>query len=309
MVNSYSIGNPSIISINQRIALGSAQFGLPYGISNNEGQTSISEVEGILKLCWKRGINLIDTASLYGNSEKNLGKTMGGHNWKIVTKTPKIDEKKINNKHASLLIKTLRQSLFHLQRDNIYGLLIHDCNDLFKTGGSLLFNAMKSMKTEGLINKIGVSVYNPNQLKKILQNYCFDIVQLPINLFDQRFLESGMLTKLREVNIEIHVRSVFLQGLLLMESNNIPDYFLPIMPKFRELDCFLNESNIDRVNFLLSFVLGIKNVDYIIVGVNSLAQMKDLTEKPLVQIAKNVDYKKFAIQDEKFINPSNWKQL
>lgn len=288
-----------------RLALGTVQFGLDYGISNSEGVTPLEEVREILTVAKRNNIRVIDTAPMYGGSEEVLGKTLpDGNDFDIVTKTPRFDE--INtDKKAEFLEKTFRGSLKKMNRRGVYGLLIHHANDLLGNGGDFLFGKMKELKTEGMVKKIGVSVYTSAQIDMILDRFDIDIIQLPINVLDQRLLMSGHLAKLKNDGIEIHARSAFLQGLLLIEPAALPSYFDSIKPHLKQYRDSLHQYRLTPLQAALSFVAGINEVDVVVCGVNNHLQLEELCGS-LMSIEPSM-LSNFAIYDEDILNPSKWK--
>ena len=218
-----------------KIALGTAQFGLNYGVSNKQGKTSKKQVLSILKYAHENNINFLDTAANYGNSEEVVGEVNLVKNWNIITKTISFQDDQITNRDTNKLKKYFNNSLKKLKKESIYGLLIHSCDDLFKPGGDKLFKEIENIRSSGCVEKIGVSVYNNNQIDRLLSEYDFDLVQLPISILDHRLIESGALEKIKDTGAEIHARSVFLQGILLMPLDVVPSYFLPIRKKLESL--------------------------------------------------------------------------
>jgi len=202
----------------RKIALGTVQFGLDYGIINHSGQVSIDEVKNILDYAKDKGIDTLDTAARYGNSEQVLGE-VGVNNYRIITKTTPLKN------GVDGVIKGLHQSLDNLNIGQVDGLLIHNINDVKDKRFGDLFHKLNELKEEGLINKIGFSTYTPDQVDFLLENFDFDLIQVPFNIFDNRLIQGGQLKALKKKKIEIHARSVFLQGLLL-DFNNLSDYFL-----------------------------------------------------------------------------------
>ena len=205
-----------------KLGLGAVQFGCDYGISNKNGQVSLDEIIKILEYAKENGIDTIDTANLYGNSEEVLGQ-FNLDDFKVVTKTVKVDK----NLNCHENIKYFKDAFFQSQKKlgniRLHGLLFHESTDLLGDYSEHLWDLLSSFKNKEYVNKIGVSVYTPDILCKILEKFDIDIVQLPLNILDQRFVP--LLGKLKEKNIEIHTRSTFLQGLLLMENDAISDYF------------------------------------------------------------------------------------
>ncbi|MCP4703790.1 MAG: aryl-alcohol dehydrogenase [candidate division Zixibacteria bacterium] len=289
-----------------RLGLGTVQFGLDYGISNQQGQNSIKEAGQILSEAKTLGVEILDTSPNYGTSEEVLGKCLvENSHFNIVTKTPIFDEETITEQSGILLTEYFEKSLERLGCDKLYGLLVHHAENLLTLGGKYLIKSLNELKSKGLVNKIGVSVYNGEQIDKILDVIEPDIVQLPINLFDQRLIDSGHLVKLKKLGTEIHARSVFLQGLLLMQSENIPDYFEPIKNDIDNYFLYLKEQDVSPQEAALNFAKNIEEIDYIILGVNSVNQLKENVNAFNKKV--NINFKRFAIVDEKFINPTSWK--
>jgi aryl-alcohol dehydrogenase-like predicted oxidoreductase len=257
-----------------KLALGTVQFGLSYGISNKTGQTKINDVKEILETAKQNKIQLLDTASLYGQSEIVLGKSLTFDNpFKIVTKTIRFNSPIISQKECDSLVKNIEQSLIKLHQKNIYGVLFHNSQDVLVKNGKNLFNTMLKLKKSGFIKKIGFSVYTAEEIDNLLANYAFDIIQLPINIFDQRLLKFEHLKKLKKAGVEIHVRSVFLQGLLLMPQNEVSPFFKPIHQHLKKYHQMLNEKKISSIQATLNFVKQINEVDYIVIGVNNKQQL------------------------------------
>jgi aryl-alcohol dehydrogenase-like predicted oxidoreductase len=290
-----------------KLGLGTVQFGMNYGISNQEGQTSADSVAKILTLAANNNISVLDTAPAYGSSEQILGNTLlqTKHQFNIITKTPKIQKKKITLKDAEIIHHTFNQSLSLLHQSSLYGLLSHDTDNLLAVGGDYVYDKMVELKNRGLVKKIGASVYNEMQLNKLCEKYSFDLIQLPINVFDQRFLKNSCLTHLKNANIEIHARSAFLQGLLLISPDNIPPYFYSIKQHIIEYHDFLNKHQLTPTSAALGFALGIEEVDTVICGVTNDQQLQELLA--LKDPINSSYFKEFQLTEDCYINPSQWK--
>jgi aryl-alcohol dehydrogenase-like predicted oxidoreductase len=291
-----------------KIALGTVQFGMSYGVSNQLGKTDDLEVKKILKYASQKDISMLDTAALYGSSESLIGNLTHKNDkkWDIVTKIPNFEDKIINDKQVKILIENFNLSLTRIGKKNIYGLLLHSCDNLFLTGGHKLLEAMMKLKEEGLVKKIGVSLYSGNQIGRILDNYSIDLVQLPVNILDQRLLDSGHLKTLKKYNVEIHARSVFLQGLLLMQISDIPSWFNPIKGVLNAFHKEANRRGISALQLALCFVQSINEVDKVVVGVNTWEQLHQIIESSSLQVDIS-DFSNLSISDENFLNPSNWR--
>jgi|APSaa5957512622_1039677.scaffolds.fasta_scaffold11058_2 aryl-alcohol dehydrogenase-like predicted oxidoreductase len=289
-----------------KLALGTVQFGMPYGIKNEYGKIPLSQVSQILETAYNNKITVLDTAFYYGTSEEVLGNTLGVRNWKIVTKTPHFSGDEISDVEINQLVESFNTSLLRLGRERVYALMIHACDDLFKVGGERLFNAINNLKSSGLVDKIGVSVYKEEQVERLLNDFDIDIIQVPINVLDQRLLVGGYLERLKERKVEIHARSVFLQGLLLMPLKSIPLHFKPIIQKLRKFDRMALELSIDKLSLSLEFVNSIKEIDKIVVGVDSVLQLKQIIASVKATISP-VEFHELIVSDLQFINPSLWK--
>jgi aryl-alcohol dehydrogenase-like predicted oxidoreductase len=288
------------------LALGAVQFGTPYGVSNNEGKTPKNQALSILNFAQKKGISMIDTAPSYGDSERVLGELFDGEEWEIITKTISFNSKEINEEQIGQLRRAFQKSLANLNQKSIYGLLIHSCNDLLKPRGEAIFKEIEKFRNSGLVQKIGVSVYDSDQIDYLLSEYDIDIVQLPINILDQRLINSGHLKKLKDCNIEIHARSVFLQGLLLMSLEDIPSYFSPILDDLIKIKKASSGMGLSSLELALSFVTGVKEVDKVIIGVNEVKQLMEIINASQIYLNPK-DFDSLSIYDSNFLNPSNWK--
>ena len=255
-----------------KLALGTVQFGLEYGIANKTGRPSNSEILKILSLACHGGINLLDTAVDYGSSESILGATAGAH-FDIVTKVGKIDET-----GEVYLREAFLSSLQRLKRSNIYGLLIHSPLQLIgnKKFSERLVNCLHQLKDEGLVHKVGVSIYCPFELEQILEIFIPDIVQFPISAIDGRWKKSGLLDEMKNLGIERHARSIFLQGLLGLDAAKLPAWGLSYAPFWSEWGEWCTQN--DRVPLEAALCASLRNpdLDKIFIGVEKLAQLEDL---------------------------------
>jgi aryl-alcohol dehydrogenase-like predicted oxidoreductase len=277
------------------LALGTVQFGLDYGISNANGKVPIEEVKKILRFAQKYDIDTLDTAPSYGNSEKALGET-GGNDFKIITKTTSL-QLGVDN-----VLQAFHQSLDNLNIGQVEGLLIHNINDTKDKRFDELFHKLNNLKEEGLINKIGFSTYTPDQVDFLLENFDFDLIQVPYNVFDTRLVEGGQLKALKKKNVEIHARSIFLQGVLL-DFDNLSNYFSTWRKQFTEYQAMVKNSDLSLLEYALNFSLNMKEIDKILVGVNSENQLKEIVQS----VKRKSSLKAYPIGDINLLNPSLWK--
>lgn len=289
-----------------RLALGTVQFGKKYGISNKSGQTSRLETKKILRCAKEAKITLLDSATGYGNSEELLGTLLNRDTqFKIVTKTPYLRSDSISNVQIKQIKTAFHHSLQKLQKTKIYALLVHNANNLLVANSDALYNALLELKLQNKVQKIGISVYDSTEIDRVLEKYPFDIVQLPINLLDQRLINSGHLKILKKMNIEVHARSIFLQGLLQMSLDKIPPYFKSIYPLLSQLHTLLRTKNVTITQAAISFVKQINELDYILVGVNTKNQLMDNIKAFRKEVM--IDFSEFAIENKDILNPSKWQ--
>ena len=281
----------------RKIALGTVQFGLDYGITNHSGQVAIDEVKDILNYAKTNNIDTLDTAARYGNSEQVLGE-VGVNNYRIITKTTPLKN------GVDGVIKGFHQSLDNLNIGQVEGLLIHNIDDTKDKRFGELFHKLNNLKEEGLINKIGFSTYTPDQVDFLLENFDFDLIQVPFNIFDNRLIQGGQLKALKKKKIEIHARSVFLQGLLL-DFNNLSDYFLTWKNEFDIYQNVVKESGLSKLEYALNFALSVHEIDKVLVGVNSEDQLREIVSS----VKGQGDLSAYPICDKNLLNPSNWGKL
>jgi len=289
-----------------KIALGAVQFGMDYGINSISGQVLPAEIKDILNYAYRQNIDLLDTAPAYGNSEQVLGK-YNSHEFKIVTKTRHFDCLEIGNREAQLLDSDFSQSLTDLKKDRVYGVLFHNANDLLKHGSDKLFNRLNDFKQAGKIKKIGVSIYNHEQLQSIIDNFDIDLVQLPFNILDRRLVDSGMFRMLQDRGVEIHARSVFLQGLLLMTEQSRPGKFKRWGTLWKVWHEWLNDNQITALEATIRHAISIPEISKVLVGVDTVDQLKEIVlASP--GILPDIPPEMFT-NDADLLNPSNWGKL
>jgi aryl-alcohol dehydrogenase-like predicted oxidoreductase len=278
-----------------KLALGTVQWGMPYGVLQHD-QPACEDIAEILSQADKARVSLLDTAPDYGNSERVLGRLSEAKSFRLITKVPPL---KTREQARTIFEK----SLVNLNVNSLYGLLLHRGQDLLGQSGEALFAWLQSLKAEGRVKKIGVSVYTGEEVDAIFSRYALDLVQLPLNAFDQRLVKGGQLARLQEQGVEIHARSVFLQGVLL--SPQLPQ---PLQIFESHLDYWraqVKACGCTPLEMALSFVRSQPMVDKIVCGVHSVAQFKALLEafsKPIVK----TDYEAFSLSDTRLLNPANW---
>ena len=304
---------PTALEINPRAAacarmgLGTAQFGLDYGITNATGRVRDDEVRGILAIAAANGIGMLDCAASYGEAEKVIGRLAPGiGTFRIVTKTPTVNASEVTAEDVSRFDAALDQSLENLGRSSVDGLLLHRAGDLAKRGGDRLTRFLIEARDSGRAERIGVSVYSGTEIDAVLEQLRPDIVQVPISVADQRLIESGHLARLNAFGIEVHGRSVFLQGVLLAASGSLPSEFEPARDRLEALGRAASANGLSRLEACLSFVLQQANIDVVIVGVARAAELDEVVAATVSVADRAVDGAGLGIDDERIVDPRNW---
>ncbi|QJD87191.1 aldo/keto reductase [Cohnella herbarum] len=290
-----------------KLGLGTVQFGMNYGVSNTGGQTSLEEAREILDLAEESGISVIDTAAVYGESEEVLGKLLRKrHSFRITTKFPALIPQDRCSFESNEVVSLMTESLKRLGQRNVYGLLLHRADELLSPYGDEIMKGLQKCKRMGLAEKVGVSVYAEDRINELINSYPIDLIQVPVNLFDQRLVRNGFLNRCQSMGIEVQARSVFLQGLLCMEPYNLPAYFRPYVGRLQSFHRYISERGITPVEAALSFVDGLPEIDAFVCGVNRCDQLRQLVAS-MRNPAKGLDFSKFASTDSSLLNPSLWK--
>ena len=284
-----------------KLALGTAQFGLDYGLANISGRLTNAEIRDILNHARFSGIDTIDTAAAYGNSEQLLG-DFGVAKWKVVTKLPSYNVQPVNM--YSWAAECVDNSTKRLNIDFLYGLLLHDPSVLLKSNGKYLADALKDLRSTGRVKNIGFSIYSPEILPSILAILRPDIVQVPLNILDQRIIESGWLRRLTSEGIKVHARSIFLQGLLLQEPGDRPVYFDRWTDALAKWDSLVQETGHSRTALCLGFVKQFEQIDRVIVGIDNTGHLRQLVKDFSLNIT--VTPQNLSVQDASLIDPFNW---
>jgi aryl-alcohol dehydrogenase-like predicted oxidoreductase len=284
-----------------RLALGTAQFGLHYGIANQSGKVALSTARALLQFAARNDIDTIDTAISYGDSETCLGE-IGTENFKIVTKLPPIPDNLIEV--SNWVAEQFSVSLERLNVTKVYGLLLHKPEQLLGSNGEALYRALRVLQDNGQVNKIGVSIYAPTELDELIPQFEIDLVQAPFNLIDRCLCSTGWLSRLKELGLEVHTRSTFLQGLLLMETDEIPYKFERWNSLWLRWQQWLKDRNISSIQACLAFPLSFPEIDRVVVGVESVSQLEQILSSAIN--FPELDLPDIQCSDVNLINPSRW---
>ena len=282
-----------------RIVLGGAQLGLPYGILNGGETLSREEVARILDTAAGHGIDAIDTAIAYGQSESVIGET-AQNRFKIISKLPPIP---LDVSNVSQWVRTqVDASLSRLKCTSLDALLLHRSQDLTDAHGAELYAAINSLKVEKIIQRFGVSIYTPDELNGIIETFDIDVVQAPLNVFDRRIL--GVIDQLTTLNIEVHVRSIFLQGVLIAKPENRPQRFQPWSDHFARFDEWVLSSGVSAMACCLGFALQQSGVAKLVIGTTSPESLTEImTSIPNMKLEVPADLQSSS---EQLIDPRVW---
>ena len=289
-----------------QIALGTAQLGLNYGINNKTGKPATKEVFSIFDTAYKNGIEVLDTAYAYGDSEKIIGDYIRDTERKftICTKLPHIACGNQNVFHF------LNESLQNLNVNQIEYYLLHN---IIEASNPNIIDELIKLKEKELIRKIGVSVYDIKEVELVLEKDIFDAIQIPMNIFDRRIFKSGYLEELKRKKIKVFIRSIFLQGLFFSESDEIP-FKLEKARKYLEMiKDFSNKFDLDIADLIFGWFKYNGFGDYILIGVETNNQLetnvksfnKEIDNKIMYEFNKLVDEIKIA-NDSIIIDPRRW---
>lgn len=254
-----------------KLALGTAQLGLDYGIANTRGKVAGAEAEAILRYTREAGITTLDTAVAYGDSESRLG-AIGVEGCDVVSKLPAVPDDCPDV--SEWMIGLVGQSLAKLRLERLYAVLLHRPAQLLEARGAQIYAALQQLKVAGLARKVGASIYQPSELDEIFGQHPLDLIQAPFNLFDHRILDSGWLTRLKQAGAEVHARSIFLQGALLFSPEARPTRFQRWASHFERYDAWMRSHGRTPLQACVGHALSVPEFDKVVVGVDSAAQLR-----------------------------------
>jgi aryl-alcohol dehydrogenase-like predicted oxidoreductase len=288
------------------LAVGTAQFGQAYGICNKGGAVEGVAAREIVKLALAHGIDFFDTARLYGDSEAILGASLPSEkNVRIITKFAG------DAAAPEKIRRDCQDSLRILDRDCVYAILIHNAQCLSGREGVRIWEELNGLKNEGLVKKIGVSVYAPEEFKTLAARFGPDIVQVPCNLLDQRFLAPDVQALKRDGNIEFHARSLFLQGILANLPEGVPPFMMERKDMFEKITDAADKAGMTMLEFCMSFALSCadkKAIDRWVVGVDSPAHLSGIADCAAAIKTAPLEWAQFGINAVEIIDPRQWKR-
>lgn len=287
-----------------KLALGTVQFGLDYGVANSFGRVTVQEAGAILQCAQACGLDTLDTAIAYGDSESVLGQ-LGIQHWNTVTKLPAVPEN--CQDVAQWVHEQIEQSMARLGVSQLHGVLLHRPAQLLEKMGPALFGTLQTIKAQGKTRKIGVSVYGPTELDALFDAYALDLVQAPLNILDRALVESGWASRLHDAGVEVHTRSAFLQGLLLMPAAQRPAKFNSWANIWRAWDSWLEQEVLTPLQACLRYLTNLPQIDRVVVGVDTAAHLQQIVQAVDGKLPTMPEFP--DLQDARLINPASWNQL
>ena len=290
--------------MNRKLILGTVQFGLDYGINNSIGKPTNKNIYKILDYAYENGIRTLDTAESYGNAHLIIGNYLKKNSKKNFKLISKLNSKQILNK-GKLKFHIINK-LKEFNIEYIHGYMIHDFKNFIQN--EYLLKELESIKREGFINIVGISLYENDEIVNVINNYNnFDFIQVPFNLLDNETRRGKVLKLAKKKNIKIFSRSTFLQGLFFKQLNSFPSNLNPLKKYIKKIKNIQASSQTDINSIALNYCLSKKYIDKVLIGVESLSQLK----KNLNDINNNnLDFKteidKMIVKETSLLNPTNW---
>jgi len=289
--------------MNSKLILGTVQFGLDYGVNNTSGKPSKENIKSILDFAYNSGIQLLDTAEAYGDSQNKIGEYHNNstNKFNVITKFSS------NTEGFSLnIIERVYNNLKILDVDKLYCYMFHSFDDFNKYFEKYRKDLL-ILKRDGIINNIGVSLYSNDELESVLKFNEITLVQLPFNLLDNNNKRGNIIKKAKAKGIEIHTRSAFLQGLFFKNTSEFTVKIKPLGPYLNLLNDLCDEHY--KMNDLaLNYVCNQKNIDKVLIGVDNVQQLASnmLSEKKMItkELTNNIEV--IDVKETKLLNPSNW---
>ena len=295
-----------------RIILGTAQLQPGYGANGvvPVHATAESLASDILPMLTELGVDMLDTASAYGESESLIGRHLPDSSGiRIITKPPHWSERPVGRDPGEWLVASLAESLCRLGRKNVYGFLFHTPAVFEGPEGTMAAEALNAVKASGLTDKVGVSIYSSEQMERILECWTPEIVQLPVSMVDRRLIADGTIARLARAGIEIHARSIFLRGMLLVPSDRLPVHLAALAPILANID--RKEGGFDlmrRLAACLAAVGTIPEISKILVGVESASQLRQIHGAAGIAEGMSCDWSSLTVDEPNVLNPGLWPQ-
>ena len=295
------------------LCLGTVQFGMDYGIKGQK-QPSVEQAVEMLDYATQNGIYTIDTANAYGTAEDVVGsflkkKTIARDKLFIISKfRPNLLDDVKSDEYYKVMRENLENTLSRLRTDYLDSYLLHSARYVFDDE---IIETLNRMKQDGLVKRVGVSVYEPDEAKKCIQRPNVEFMQLPYSIFDQRMEKAGVFEAANDDNIQIHSRSAFIQGLILMDEDEVPTFLSKAKPIVRKIDILCQRHGISRISLAMNYVKQQSRISHLVFGVDNIEQLKENIHIYQEDISKDIIYdiaKEFRDIEADIVMPSLWKK-
>ncbi len=295
------------------LCLGTVQFGMDYGISGQK-QPGVDQAVAMLDYAAHNGITTIDTANAYGTAEDVVGaflskNTVPRDNLFIISKfRPNLLDEVKPSEYYSVMRANLENTLSRLHTDYLDSYLLHSARYVFDDE---IIETLNRMKQDGLVKRVGVSIYEPEEAKKCIDRPNVEFMQLPYSIFDQRMEKAGVFEYAKKDNIQIHSRSAFIQGLILMNEDEVPAFLSKAKPIVRKIDVLCKRHGISRISLAMNYVKQQSRISHLVFGVDNIDQLKEniqiFQEDIPADIIEDIA-KEFTDIEADIVMPSLWKK-
>ena len=295
------------------LCLGTVQFGMDYGIKGQK-QPSVEQAVDMLDYATQNGINTIDTANAYGSAEDVVGaflekKTIARDKLFIVSKfRPNLLDDVGQDKYYEIMRNNLENTLSRLHTDYLDSYLLHSARYIFDDE---IIDTLNRLKADGLAERVGVSVYEPEEAKKCIERPNVDFMQLPYSIFDQRMEKAGVFENAKKDSIQIHSRSAFIQGLILMEEDEVPPFLAKAKPIVKKISLLCERHGLSKISLAMNYVKQQSRISHLVFGVDNLEQLKEDIEIFSEDISTDIIddiAKEFTDIEADIVMPSLWKK-
>ena len=294
-----------------QLCLGTAQFGLAYGITNAAGKVTEDAVAGILVQAMEAGVRWLDTAEAYGNAEEILGRQLPtAHRFRLISKLPAQPQPEFTAQSANHWEQAFLASCQRLGVCELDALLLHSPTDLSKPGGQHLENWLLSLRERGLVRRLGVSIYESADLNGLNQAL-LELVQLPLSLFDQRLLQDGTIARLGAAGTAIHARSIYLQGLLLTSAGDWPHWVSSEVRRHKvELEALAATKGCNAIDLALGFAREQVELEAVVLGVCSVKELTELLKSwSATSPWQKGEWRTWAVDCPNILDPRRWSAM
>lgn len=312
-MNKKNMDVSNTIKLN-RLVLGTAQLGMEYGINNKSGKPDLIKALEIIRRAFEAGILTFDTAGVYGEAEAILGQAVITFNLKdrikVISKLPANIGREDRRNIGKEVEVEVHRALKRINLEILDGYLLHNPLDLHNPE---IMDTLEQCRKKGMVKHLGVSIYEEKEALDATESKAMDYIQIPYNIFDQRLNKTNFFDIARGNDVKIFARSPFLQGLLLMKTEELPSYLLPAKAYLEQIDEIIRKYGYSRLEAALLFSYTDKNIDYVVFGVDNLEQLDEIIGIAEGKSDNFADCKKeltsrFESVEKDIVMPNRWNK-